>query len=538
VSSSESTKADIVPRTGTGTHAGAGASRPMNFVRAAATVGSLTLLSRVLGFVRDVSIAALLGASFLADAFFVSFKLANLLRRLFAEGAFNAAFVPLFARTLEGDGPEPARRFAQDSLNVMAVVLLVTVLLAEIFMPLLVRGLAFGFEPDGERFAVAVELSRIAFPYLAFISLAALFSGVLNAIGRFWVAAFAPVLLNVALIAAALLASLHPETPAHALAWGVAVAGVFQLALVAAAAARNGFRLRLQRPRLTSAVRRLFRLMLPGMFGAGVYQINLVVDTFFASLLAPGAISYLFFADRLTQLPLGLVGVALGTALLPMLSRQLRAGEREAAHRLQNRAIEMGLLLTLPAAVAFILLADPMISALFQRGAFDAAASAATAGALAAFSAGLPAYVLIKILAPAFFAREDTTTPVIVAAGCLLANVLLILVLIGPLGHVGIALATACSNWLNAAALALLLRRRGDLELGSRLLRRLPRILAAVLAMGLALWLLRDALADWPRLVALALICGAGGLVYVVAAQAFGAADLRELRRELVPRRT
>jgi putative peptidoglycan lipid II flippase len=509
----------------------------VSLVRAAATVGSLTLLSRILGFVRDASIAAVLGAGVLADAFFVSFKLANLLRRLFAEGAFNAAFVPLFARRLEEEGPVPAARFAQQTLSAMATILLLVVCLAELFMPWLVRGLAIGFTPGSERFELAVELSRVTFPYLALISLAALFSGVLNAIGRFWVAAFAPVLLNLVLIGALLLASFHPKTPAHALAWGVALAGLAQLAMVVLAARRDGFALRLSRPRLTPGLRRLFTLMLPGVLGAGVYQLNLVVDTFFASTLAPGAISYLFFADRLTQLPLGLIGVALGTALLPLLARQLRAGDRAAAIRVQNRALEIGMLFTLPAAAALLVISGPVIQVLFERGAFGPEATSATAAALAAFATGLPAYVLIKILAPAFFAREDTRTPVYVAAVCLLSNVLLILLLIDAYAHVGIAFATALSNWLNAGCLGLLLWRQGEFAPDARLLRRVPRMLGATALMAAALWLARGWTGDWPPVLELLALCGGGGLVFLLAAHLGGAADFREIRTELRPRR-
>ena len=342
----------------------------MNIVKAAVTVGSFTLVSRVLGFVRDLMIASVLGASAMADSFFVSFKLANLFRRLFAEGAFNAAFVPLFARTLEGEGEDEARRFAREALAIMTTVLLVVVLMALLAMPYLVRVLAPGFAPDGERYGLAVELSRITFPYLMFISLAALFSGILNSIGQFAAAAFAPIILNLVLISALLLANLHPETPAHALAWGVFVAGILQLAWVAVAVRRNGMAIRLQRPRVTPRIKRLFKLMLPGAIGSGVYQVNLVIDMWFASLLPVGAVSYLFYADRLNQLPLGIIGIAIGTALLPMLSRQFRSGQDQAASHTQNRAIEMGLLLTLPAAAALIVLATPIITVLFERDAF------------------------------------------------------------------------------------------------------------------------------------------------------------------------
>ncbi len=507
----------------------------MSIVKAVLTVGGLTGISRVLGFIRDLLIAAVLGAGAAADAFFVSFKLANLLRRLFAEGAFNAAFVPLFARAHEAEGEVAARRFAEETLAVMTTVLLVVVLLAELAMPWLVRGLAPGFA--GERYGLAVELSRITFPYLMFISLAALFSGVLNSIGRFAAAAIAPIILNLVLIATLLLASLHRESPAHSLAWGVFAAGILQLAWVALAARRHGLGLRWRRPRLTPRLKRLFRLMLPGAIGAGVYQINLVVDTLFASLLPVGAVSYLFYADRLNQLPLGIIGVAIGTVILPLLSRQLRAGQDAAASQTQNRAIEMGLLLTLPAAAALIVLAAPIIEVLFERGAFGPEQTAATAAALMAFSLGLPAYVLIKVLVPAFFAREDTSTPVKVAAACLVANVALILVLIGPLAHVGIALATALANWLNVALLAMILHRRGYLRADARLRQCLPRMLLVTGLLAAVLVASDRLLAVLHPLPALALTIAIGGLVYAGLAVLSGAADAADLKRQLQGRR-
>ncbi len=505
----------------------------MSIVKSALTVGGLTGISRILGFVRDLMIAAVLGAGAAADAFFVSFKLANLLRRLFAEGAFNAAFVPLFAKAHEGEGDEAARRFAEEALAVMTTVLLVVVLLALLAMPWLVRGLAPGFEVEGERYGLAVELSRITFPYLMFISLAALFSGILNAIGRFAHAAFAPIILNLVLITTLLLASLHPLTPAHSLAWGVFVAGILQLAWVAMAAKRNGMGLRLRLPRLTPRLKRLFKLMLPGAIGSGVYQINLVIDTLFASTLPVGAVSYLFYADRLNQLPLGIIGIAIGTVILPLLARQLRGGQDNAANHTQNRAIEMGLLLTLPAAAALIVLAEPIIRVLFERGAFGPEATAATAAALLAFSLGLPAYVLIKVLVPAFFAREDTATPVKVAAVCLVANVGLILLLIGPLAHVGIALATALANALNVTFLALILHRRGYLRMDEKLKRTLPRIMLATVVMALTLFALDRLLQGLPAMLNLALTIGIGGAVYATAALATGAADAADLKRQL-----
>ncbi len=510
----------------------------MKLLRQAATVGSLTLLSRLLGFLRDAGIAAVLGAGIATDAFFVAFKLANLLRRLFAEGAFSAGFVPLFARTLEGEGRGAARRFAEEAFALLALILLLVVIAAEIAMPWVVRLLATGFDPGGPRYALAVELSHITFPYLLFISLGALLSGVLNGIGRFAAPAFAPVLLNLALLTALLAAALGLVLPARALAWGVAAAGVLQFALLWVVAARAGFALRLRPPRLSERTRRLFQLLLPGLFGAGVYQLNLLVDTWFASHLPEGAVSYLFYADRLNQLPLGAVGIALSTALLPALSRALRRGAAAEARESQCRAIEFALLLTLPAATAFLAVPLVVVRGLFERGAFDAAASAATAAALAAFALGLPAYVLVKILASSFFAREDTRTPVQVAALCLLLNVLAILALIGPLAHAGIALATALANWANAGLLALLLYRQRALVIDPRLRRRVGRALLACAALALVLVLLARAAQDWTPVPRLALIVTGGLFAYFAAARLTGAVDFAELRMTLKPRTT
>ncbi|MEZ5848537.1 MAG: murein biosynthesis integral membrane protein MurJ [Geminicoccaceae bacterium] len=509
----------------------------MNIVKAAFTVGSFTALSRITGFLRDLLIAFMLGAGVAADAFFVSFKLANFLRRLFAEGAFNAGFVPLFSRTLEGEGEEPARRFAEEALAVMSTVLLVTVLLVEIFMPAFVRLIAHGFEPDGERFRLAVELSRITFPYLMMISLAALFSGILNAIGRFAAAAFAPVLLNLVLISALLLSGMHPDGPAHALAWGVAVAGVLQLTWVVMAARRNGMALALRPPSLTPAIRRLFALILPGAVGAGVYQINLIIDIWFASGLAAGSISWLFYADRLNQLPLGIIGIAIGTALLPMLSRQLRAGQNEAAMVTQNRSIELALLLTLPATAALVAIGHTLIAALFERGAFTATDTAMTAAALMAFATGLPAYVLIKVLAPGFFAREDTRTPVKIAVVCLVVNIVLITLLIGPLEHVGIALATSISNWVNVLLLGWFLYREGHFRPTPRLVRRIAGMCAATFVMAVLLLVLDRLLHGWSPIPAIVALVVAGAASYLLAVQFAGGTDLRELKSMLARRR-
>jgi putative peptidoglycan lipid II flippase len=506
------------------------AARPVALIRSFATVSSYTMLSRVMGFVRDVMIAAILGAGPLADAFFVAFKLPNFLRRLFAEGAFNAGFVPLFAGTLEAEGKIAARAFAEQAQAILLAILVPLVILAIAAMPWVIAVMAPGFEYRGERYQSAVELSRITFVYILFISLVALQSGVLNSLGRFAAAAASPVVLNLCLIAALLVSVLWLAEPATALAWGVAAAGLMQYLWLRLAVQRAGMGLRLRPPRWTPEIRRLFGLVLPGVLGAGVAQINLLADVFFASLLPAGAVSYLYYADRLNQLPLGVIGIAVGTALLPLLARQIRAGESDAALASQNRALELALLLTLPCAVGLAVLSLPIMQVLFERGAFSAADAQATADVLAAYALGLPAYVLVKVLVPGFFARKDTKTPVKIAVVCLVANIVFILALLWPLAQVGIALATALAAWLNAGLLGYGLRREGFLRPDARLKRRLPRIILISVAMGAALWLLQPWLAPLPQSLALAVLVVLGGAIFAVFAQLSGAMALGEVR--------
>jgi len=512
----------------------------MSLSRAIATVGGWTMASRLLGFVRDILIADRLGAGPLSDAFFVAFRLPNLFRSLFAEGAFNAAFVPQFSTVLARGGRAAALDYAGRVLAVMLAVLVPFTILAELAMPALVLVLAPGFAETPATYALAVDLARLTFPYLMFIALSALMAGVLNSLDRFAAAAAVPMLLNLALIGALLGLGQILETPAHALAWGVAAAGMAQFVWLAVALERNGACLRLPRPRLDPRVRRTLALMVPGAIGAGVMQVNIVVGTMLASLLGTGAISWLYYADRVAQLPLGVIGVAVGVALLPLVSRRLAAGDEQGAADAQCRAIEGALLLTLPAAVALLAIPGPIIATLFERGAFSATDAAATAQALAAYAAGLPAFVLVKALVPGFFARHDTATPVKIAAAAVALNIVAALALMAVLGHVGIALATTLASWLNVLALAALLVRRGHLRFDVRLRSRVPRILAASAVMGGALWGLSIVLADaWAvggvvRGGALALIVVAGLVAYAGAAAATGAArpaDLRMLLR-------
>jgi len=511
----------------------------MSLLRSVTTVGSYTLLSRVLGFVRDILTAALLGAGPVADAFFVAQRLPNLFRSLFAEGAFSAAFVPLFAGMMAAEGKAAARAFAEDALAVLLAALLIFVLLGEIFMPWVMRLIAPGFSQDPEKFALAVALARITFPYLLFIALVALQGGVLNSVDRFAAAAATPTLLNLFLIAALLMMRRFGWHDGRALAWAITAAGLAQFLWLMFSCARAGLALGLPWPRLTSEVRRTLGIMGPGAVGAGVTQVNLLISTALASFLPGGSVSYLYYADRLNQLPLGVVGIAVGTAILPPLSRQLRLGELGAAVPTKNRGLELALLLTLPAAVALAVLAQPILSVLFQRGAFSPADTAATAAALAAYAAGLPAFVLVKVLAPAFFARHDTATPVKVAITAMAVNLTLTLALMQFLAHVGIALATSCAGWINALTLLALLVRRRHFRYDARARRNLPRIVVAALGMGVVLALLRTALA--PALAGSALIrigaltglCGAGLAAFAALALALGIADWRDLRSRL-----
>src|SRR3954464_13243008 len=456
----------------------------MALLRSVATVGSLTLVSRVFGFIRDILTAAILGAGLVADAFFVAQRLPNLFRSLFAEGAFSAAFVPLASGTLAEGGKPALRAFAEEAFSVLSAALLLFVLLGEVFMPWLMRAIAPGFEADPGKFDLVVSLTRITFPYLLFISLTALQGGLLNTLDRFAAPAATPILLNLFLIAGLLLMAQVRWQDGEVLAWAVSAAGVAPLLWLMAACAKAGVPLRPRLPKLTPAVRQTLKIMGPGVLGAGVTQLNLLISTALASLLPGGSVSYLYYADRLNQLPLGVVGIAVATAILPPLSRQVRTGDQAGAMATQNRGVELALLLTLPAAAGLIVLAEPILSVLFQRGAFGPTETEATAAALAAYAAGLPAFVLVKVLAPGFFAHQNTRTPVKIAIAAMVANLALTIGLMSFLAHVGVALALTLSGWMQALTLLVLLHRHGHFRLDRRARDRIPRIAAAALGMA------------------------------------------------------
>ena len=510
-------------------------------LRSILSVSALTLASRALGFARDVVTAALLGAGPVADAFFVAFRLPNHFRALLAEGAFNAAFVPMFSRLVVGDGDSARGRrraiaFAEQVLALMIVSQLVLLVIFELIMPWFMRVFAPGFFEQPEKFALAVLFTRITFPYLLFIAIVSLTGALLNALGRFGAAAAAPILLNLVLILAQLVLTAFLPTAGHALAWGVLGAGLAQFLFLQWRCHAAGVRLGLPRPRLTADVRQFLRVLGPAALGAGVVQINLFVDTLIASFLPTGAISYLYYADRLNQLPLGVIGIAIGTVLLPEMSRHLRRGDHAAASHGQNRAFELSLLFTLPAAAAFLAASEPIVRVLFERRSCGAADAAATSATLMAYAVGLPAFVLIRSVLPGFYAREDTATPVRIAAIAVAANVALKLALMGPLQQVGLALATSLSSWLNFVLLALTLHRRGFLTLDRRLKRSLAPLAAATAGMAFALKLALAVLDPWLRIpgltgrvAALAVLIAVGLGAFTVLALLLGAVDRKAL---------
>jgi putative peptidoglycan lipid II flippase len=506
------------------------------------TVGGWTLISRILGFARDMLIAALIGTGPIADAFFVALKLPNLFRRLFGEGAFNAAFIPAFSGLLHTEGIGAARQFAQEAFAVMAFWLGIVTIVGEVFMPEFMVVLAPGFAGDPDKFALAVSLSRITFPYLVLICLAALVSGVLNGLEKFTAASASYVLFNIVSIACMLWMTPYVPTVGHALSWGVTISGIAQLGLLMMAVRRGGMTLKIPRPRMTAQMRLLMRRMAPGLVGAGVTQLNLTVDVIIASLLPPGTVSVLYFADRVQQLPLGVIGTAVGTALLPLLSRQVRAGEADSAIGTLNRAIEYGLFLTLPAALALIVCAYPIMLVLFGRGAFDLESVLFSSQSLAAYALGLPAFVLVKVLAPAFFARGDTAMPVKIGVGSVALNLALNLAFMVPLAHIGPALATSLAAICNVACLALVLRRRGHFMPDHQLSRRCLGMVGASVGMALVLWglevmLFRAPPHGWLGLASLLGLVGAGILAYALLASVLGAYDLRDVVRMVSRRR-
>ena len=489
-------------------------------------VASWTMLSRVVGFVRDIIMAAVLGAGPVADAFLIAFRLPNHFRAIFAEGAMSTAYVPAYSRVRTQEGPDAARRFA-DSVFAWQLlaqgVLLAAALLAT---PWLITLLAPGFQDDPAKFALATELTRITFPSLLLISCMTLLSGSLNAVEKFAAAAAAPVLMNLCMIAGLLAWRWFP-TVGHAAAWGVLASGLAQFGLVWWAATRAGVGPRLRTPLLDADTRRFFRALGPAVIGSMGVQVAMFADTIIASFLSDGALAALYYADRINQLPIGVIGIAAGTVVLPQMAKKLAEGDEAGARAAQNRAMEFTLLLAAPCVVAFVMIPDLIMTALFQRGKFDAMAAAAAGGTLAAYAIGLVAFVLIRSAVACFYARGDTRTPLYASLTGIAINVALKVALMGPLAQVGLALATSVGAWVNVGLVIVLARRKGYFALDARFRRSAAVIALAALGLGLVLWagnawlpgLLRQTAAlrasALQPVVQLALMAAAGGAVYL-----------------------
>ena len=524
----------------------------MSLLKNVGTIGGLTAISRVFGFARDMLLARALGAGLVGDAFQLAFTLPNTFRRLFAEGAFSVAFVPMYSKALHGEGgEEEAQKFADDVLSVFLWVLLAFSALCLIVMPGIVWLLAHEYGKVAGKFELTVLLSRITFPYLFFISLVAMLSGLLNARSRFGPGALAPVLLNLFLISGILLGkhlrggSGDDHVIGYCLAGAVSLSGLAQLFYLIWESRRAGVRLKLTVPKFTPEVRRLGALILPATFGAGIYQISQLVDTFFATSLPQGSLTLLKLADRLNQMPLGIVGIALGTAILPMLSRHIHTGNAKEAQRLQSNAFEIATLLTLPAAAALAVCAPAFCTAFFVGGKFKPEDGVIMAEIVVALVAGLPAYVVVKILNPGFFARSDTRTPVWTALISLTFNVTLNFIVVRRFGIVGLAAATACSASLNCLMLYTMLHRRGWFHFTLPLASKIARQLAATVAMAAALWWVMPLLTShfggsvFERVWSLSVLVSLGLVVFFGTAYLAGALDkdlIAQLNRRRPPR--
>jgi putative peptidoglycan lipid II flippase len=512
----------------------------MNLHKATGTIGGLTLVSRIAGFAREMLMSRILGAGVFTDAFYVAFRLPNTFRRLFGEGAFSAGFVPLYSQRLQSGGEAAAKTFSEEVLAVFLPTLIVFTIVFEIAMGPFIWAIT-GWH--GGQLAFGTFLTRITFPYLLLISLVSLFSGILNSIARFTAAAFAPALLNLAMLSSLLIFRQGGEFTATAVAAAVTVGGVLQLVLLIAACKRAGIVLKLRRPRLTPGVRQFIKVVVPATLGAGVYQVSVFIDTFFLTRIGTGAVSWFNYADRLNQLPLGVIGAALGTAILPQVSRHVDIGEADKAARVQGQAAELALLLCLPAALALAASALPLVSAIFEAGRFNARDAHFTALTLSIIALGLPAYVLVKVLTPGFYARRDTATPVKTALAVLVVNVILNFALIPPFGIGGLAAAVALSSWLNCTILYVLLHRRGHFRVERWLASRIARQLVAAAAMVAALIGIRYALAGWfigsvgHRLAGVVAVVGGGMIVYFPLVWVLGGTDREELKALIRRRR-
>jgi putative peptidoglycan lipid II flippase len=516
----------------------------MSLVRKFLTVGGGTLGSRLFGFAREMLMAAALGTGPMADAFYAAFRFPNLFRRLFAEGAFNAAFVPLFAKEIEGGGKEAAKKFSEEVFGVLFTVLLVITIVMELAMPLIVRTIiAPGFDAGSDKYEVTVRLAIIMFPYLMCMSLTAMLSGMLNSLHHYFAAAVAPIFFNFAMIAAlgyGIWVDADAVSVAYYLSWAVLAAGILQMVVLYVGVRHAGMSIGFRRPRMTPNVKRLLVLALPAAVTGGITQINQLIGQMIAST-KEGAISALQYADRLYQLPLGVVGIAVGVVLLPELSRSLRAGHLKEASNIQNRSLEFSLFLTLPAAAALWVLSDEIIRVVYEHGAFDPKTTTVVAGILAIYGLGLPGFVMIKALNPGFFAREDTRTPMRFTMVSVAVNCVLALSLFPFFAERGIATAEVVSGWLTTIMLFTALVRRGHFDMDRPFAWRLVRLVIAAGVMAGALEFASTHAAPYitpqspliHQVGAVFALIGIAMVVYFGTAFAIGGASLGMLRRNL-----
>jgi putative peptidoglycan lipid II flippase len=498
--------------------------------RSVFTISFYISISRIFGFIRDILIAQYLGVSALSDAFFAAFRLPNFFRRVFAEGAFNSAFVPIFIEKLQDKKTDSdEKKFAQNIFSLLFYALLIFTILFQIFMPFFMKILFPGFFVDAVKSELLVALSRITIFYLLFISLVSLCSGILNSLGKFAVPASSPIILNCTLIAAIFVFGTITPNYAYALSWGVFAAGILQFIWLFYFTMKAGFLLYPKLPKITPDIKKFFRKLLPGIVGANVMQINLLLDSIFASMIA-GAVSYLYYADRINQLPLAMIGIAIGIALLPALSRKIKAGEAEGAIKLQNLALEVGLILVIPATLALTVLSYPIISSLFERGKFTADESIFVGRALMFYSFGLPSYVLVKVMEPAFFARGDTKTPMNIAIICLLNNALLNGIFYAlNFGYVGIVLASVASTYLNLTLLITKLTAKKHFHFEKNFKEKLLRILIPSILMAASLFMMMRFFSSnetLNRIIELVIMITVGLLIYGISSYLSGSLDI------------
>jgi len=508
----------------------------MSLFKSVITVGGFTTISRIFGLVREVLLSYTLGASLVSDAFLVAFKFPNFFRRFFAEGAFNSAFVPQVSRHLANEdkikGRHQAGVLANQMFSVMAWFLIIFVLVVEIFTPQIMPLLAPGFASTPERLDLAVNFTRITFPYILLVSLACLMGGVLNSLQKFASAAAAPILLNVMMIIALLIYPKINMDAGTVLCVSVIITGILQVIWLNLVCRKYGFKITLQIPRLTKEVIKVLKLMLPGTLGAGVMQINLFIDLILASSLPEGSISYLYYADRLNHLPLSILGVAISTAMLPNLTKYWRQNDISGAHKYQNSALSLATQLSIPSAVGLIALCHPLINTIFGHGNFQSYDVDQTAPALAALALGLPAYVVGKVLVNTFFAREDTKTPGKIAVASVVVNLVLNLILMRFWAHVGMALATSFAACFNTICLAVFLKKRDLLSIYKIVYVNLIKVVTASFLMGGVLWFVQttNILILFP-IVRLGSLVILGGIAYLIFCYLLGMRPIQEIRQ-------